>query len=100
MELRKITDDVHYIPNPVNIGVVRTGEESVILIDTGLDQNTAKKILKLLEGNGLTVKAIINTHSHADHCGGNNYMQKAGASIYAPEIESAIIQFPILEPLY
>jgi len=35
------------------------------------------------------------------YCGGNKYIQeKTGAKIYAPEVESAIIQYPSLEPLY
>jgi len=43
MELKKITELVYYIPNPANIGVVKDGEKSVILIDTGLDDDTGKK---------------------------------------------------------
>jgi len=101
MEMKKISERVYYIPNPANIGVVKDGEKSAILIDSGLDDDTGKKVLKLLEENGLFPKAIINTHSHADHCGGNRYIkEKTGAIIYAPEVESAIIQFPSLEPLY
>ncbi|MFX1253107.1 MAG: MBL fold metallo-hydrolase [Promethearchaeota archaeon] len=101
MELIKITDQVFYIPNPANIGVIKDGKESVILIDSGLDKNTGKKILRLLDNSALSVKAIINTHSHADHCGGNNYIkEKTGAVIYAPEIESTIIQHPFLEPFF
>lgn len=101
MEMKKISERVYYIQNHVNIGVVKDGERSVILIDSGLDDDAGKKILRLLEENGLTLKAIINTHSHADHCGGNRYIkEKTGAKIYAPEVESAIIQFPLLEPLY
>jgi len=101
MEMKKISEGVYYIPNPANIGVVKDREKSVILIDSGLDDDTGKKVLKLLEENGLFPKAIINTHSHADHCGGNRYIkEKTRAKIYAPEVESAIIQFPSLEPLY
>lgn len=101
MKMKKISERVYYIPNPANIGIVRDGEKSAILIDSGLDDDTGKKVLKLLEEEGLTPKAIINTHSHADHCGGNKYIkEKTGAMIYAPEVESAIIQFPLLEPLY
>jgi len=101
MELKKITERVYYIPNPANIGVVRDGEKSAILIDSGLDDDTGKKVLRLLEENDLFVTAIVNTHSHADHCGGNRYIkEKTNATIYAPEVESAIIQFPSLEPLY
>ena len=99
--MKKISEQVYYIPNPANIGVVKDGEKSAILIDSGLDDDTGKKVLKLLEENGLVPKAIINTHSHADHCGGNRYIkEKTGAMIYAPEVESAIIQYPSLEPLY
>jgi len=99
--MKKISEQVYYIPNPANIGVVKDGEKSAILIDSGLDDDTGKKVLKLLEENNLVPKAIINTHSHADHCGGNRYIkEKTGAMIYAPEVESAIIQYPSLEPLY
>ncbi len=101
MELKKITDNIYFIPNVVNIGVIKDEEDSIILVDTGLDKSTGRKILKVLDEHGLLVKAIINTHSHADHCGGNNFIQsKTGAKVHAPEIESTIIQNPILEPWY
>jgi hypothetical protein len=38
MELRSITENVWYIPNVVNIGVIRDKDNSVILIDTGIDR--------------------------------------------------------------
>ncbi|WP_427338873.1 MBL fold metallo-hydrolase [Caloranaerobacter sp. DY30410] len=100
MELRQITEKVYFIPNPANIGVIRDGK-MVILIDSGLDDDTGIKILKALENYGLYLKAIINTHSHADHCGGNAYLkEKTCAKIYAPEIEAGIIQYSYLEPFY
>ncbi|MBL7167431.1 MBL fold metallo-hydrolase [Candidatus Bathyarchaeota archaeon] len=100
MELREITDAVGYIPDAVNIGVIRDGSEAII-VDTGLDKGTAKDILKTLEGAGLTVKAIINTHHHADHIGGNAYIKnRTEAIIYASEIEAGLIESPILEPTY
>ena len=101
MELSKITNDIWYIPNVVNIGVVRYDDDSAILIDTGIDRNIGKRIVKLLDKEKLKIKAILNTHSHADHCGGNKYIkQTTGANIYAPDIESTIIQTPYLEPWY
>jgi glyoxylase-like metal-dependent hydrolase (beta-lactamase superfamily II) len=100
LELREITDTVAYIPNAVNIGVIREGSEAV-LVDSGLDKGTAKEILKTLDGAGLSVKAIINTHHHADHIGGNAYIKnRTGAVIYAPEVEAGLIESPILEPTY
>ena len=101
MELRSITENVWYIPNVVNIGVIRDKDNSVILIDTGIDRGIGKKINNLLTKEKLVLKAIINTHSHADHCGGNKYLQDAtGATIYAPVIEDVIISNPYLEPWY
>lgn len=100
MELKKITESVYFLPGVVNIGcIVSSG--NAILIDTGLDDSTGKKILNTLSGEGFKITAIINTHSHADHCGGNSFIkEKTGAIIYAPEIEEGIINYPYLEPLY
>lgn len=39
-------------------------------------------------------------HSHADHIGGNQYLQKrTGCRIYAPGIECSFTRHPILEPI-
>ena len=96
-----MSDEVSFIPSAVNIGLIKLNKKSVILIDTGIDDSNAKRILKVLSQENLTVHSIINTHSHADHCGGNNFFQKkTGALIYAPEIESTFIEHPIMEPWY
>ncbi|MBI5229388.1 MBL fold metallo-hydrolase [Candidatus Micrarchaeota archaeon] len=99
MELKLLSDSVFYIPNASNIGVIKK-DEGCILIDTGLDAETGKKVLALLAQQGLSVNAIINTHSHADHCGGNRIIkEKTSCRVYAPTIESSIIENPILEPV-
>ena len=47
------------------------------------------------------MKAIYNTHSNADHIGGNKYLQtQTGCKIYAPGIECDFTNHPILEPAY
>ncbi|GAB6138696.1 MBL fold metallo-hydrolase [Halanaerobaculum tunisiense] len=100
MELQQIKENLYYISNPANIGVIKAGEQA-ILIDSGLDDSTARKILNLLEKEGLSLGAIINTHSHADHCGGNAYLeQETEAKIYASQLEAGIVENPYLEPLY
>ncbi len=100
MHLAEISDNVFCITGATNIGVVRSGKE-VALIDTGIDRESGRKIMKILENNGLEVKVVINTHSHADHFGGNSYItKKADVRVYAPEIEAGIIQYPYLEPFY
>jgi glyoxylase-like metal-dependent hydrolase (beta-lactamase superfamily II) len=71
-----------------------------VLVDSGLDDDTGRRVLKVLGEYGIKPFAIVNTHSHADHCGANSYLkEKAGVVIYAPEIEADLIQHPILEPL-
>jgi len=84
----------------VNIGVVRDGAEAIV-IDSGLNDDSARRIVKAIEGVGWHITVLINTHSHADHCGGNKYIQeKTKAQIYAPAIEAQMIEVPYLEPWY
>ncbi len=100
MTLERIAGAAHYLPGRVNIGVL-IGEGQAALIDTGLDEGGARKVLQAVEGIGARLSAILNTHAHADHCGGNAFVRKrTGASIYAPPVEAALIQCTELEPFY
>ncbi len=98
-ELIKIKGDSYYIESPVKVGLVKT-EAGAVIIDSGNDRSAGKKIKGILEGEGLRLKAIYNTHSHADHIGGNKYLQdNTGCKIYAPGMECAYTRHPILEPI-
>lgn len=100
-ELIKLTDLCYYVESPAKIGIIKTGESEVCLIDSGSDKDAGKKVLKHLDANGWTLKAIYNTHSNADHIGGNKFLQeKTGCKIYAPEIECDFTRHPILEPSF
>jgi len=70
------------------------------LIDSGIDDGTAKSIEKMLRENNYTLGAIINTHSHADHCGGNSYFQSKypDLKIYSTKYEQHYIEETINEP--
>ena len=98
MELKQIAENVYYIPHVTNIGVIENGDQA-ILIDSGVDDDTGRRIMRLLESQHLQLKAIVNTHFHADHCGGNAYLKnKTNATIYAAEVEADFIQHPYLQP--
>ena len=100
-ELIQVAKNSYYIQSPAKIGLVKLNENEVCLIDTGNDKDAGKKIKKVLDANGWTLKAIYNTHSNADHIGGNQYLQKqTGCKIYAPGIECDFTNHPILEPAY
>ena len=91
----------YYINCPAKIGVYQINDSEVCLIDSGNDKDAGKKVLRILEENGWSLAMILNTHSHADHIGGNLYLQqKTGCAVYAPEIEAAFVQYPVLEPSY
>ena len=100
-ELVQVSEHCFYIQCPARIGVVRTGPEDVCLIDSGNDPSADRKVKKILDANGWSLRAIYNTHSHADHIGGNQVLQKqTGCRVYAPGIERDFTEHPVLEPAF
>jgi len=100
-ELIQVTENTYYIQSPAKIGLVRTDADSVILIDSGNDKDAGRKIRQILDANAWKLTAIYNTHSNADHIGGNRYLQsQTGCRIFAPGIERDFTLHPILEPSF
>ena len=100
-ELIPVTENSYYIQSPAKIGLVRLDGERVCLIDSGNDKDAGRKVRQLLDAKGWKLTAIYNTHSNADHIGGNKYLQgQTGCRIYAPGIEQAFTQYPVLEPSF
>ena len=98
-ELIQAGERTYYINCPVRIGIYILAGGDVCLIDSGNDRDAGKKVLKILDANHWTLRMIFNTHSHADHIGGNEFLQqKTGCCIYAPGIEQTFVKNPILEP--
>ena len=100
-ELIQVSERNYYIQSPAKIGLVRLNERDVCLIDSGSDKDAGRKVRQLLDANSWKLTAIYNTHSNADHIGGNKYLQsQTGCGIYAPGIERAFTRRPILEPSF
>ncbi len=100
-ELVQISEKCYYINCPAKIGIYLAEGEHVYLIDSGNDKATGRKVRQILDKNGWQLQGILNTHSHADHIGGNRYLQgQTGCRIYSAGIEAAFTKYPVLEPSF
>jgi glyoxylase-like metal-dependent hydrolase (beta-lactamase superfamily II) len=101
IQLQRINGNSYFCTERLSVGIIiNPANNSAILIDSALDDSTAKAIDTLLKTANCSVAAIINTHSHADHCGGNSYFkqQYPTIKIYATDFEKPFIDNPYLEP--
>lgn len=92
-----------YIDGAVKVGVIKNSysPEKSVVIDTGIDDDSGRRIVKLMQDADMKPGFIINTHSHADHCGGNSFITgRCGTEVLAPEFDKSIIECPELEPFY
>lgn len=100
-ELIRAAENTWYIDCPAKMGIYRLEDDSVILIDSGNDKDAGRKVQKLLESNGWTLRCILNTHSNADHIGGNALLQqRLAVPVYSCGLENSFISHPILEPSF
>ncbi len=100
LQLVTLSTGIHYLPGAVNVGVIENSTGGCVLIDSGADKDHAKRLLKACRAQSMEPVAIVNTHSHADHYGGNAYLQETlGIPAYSPIFEEAILRYPILEPI-
>ena len=76
-ELIQAKGSSYYIESPAKVGLVRLNDTEVCLIDSGSDKDAGRKVRQHLDANGWKLTAIYNTHSNADHIGGNQYLQKS-----------------------
>ena len=97
-ELVQVNQSSYYINCPAKIGVYTPDGRHVVLIDSGNDKDAGRKVRQLLEKQNWELTAILNTHSNADHIGGNQYLQsQTGCPIYANGMETVFTRYPLLE---
>ena len=100
-ELIQVSERDYYIQSPAKIGLIRLNDSDVCLIDSGNDKDAGRKVRQILDANKWHLTAIYNTHSNADHIGGNQYLQRqTGCGVYAPGIDCAFTRHPVLEPSF
>jgi glyoxylase-like metal-dependent hydrolase (beta-lactamase superfamily II) len=100
MDLIPLTSSAYHLHGGSNAGLI-VHDGAAVLVDTGLDRDTAKKILRLVEGLKVRLVGVVITHAHADHFGGAATVRaRTGVPVYAPALEAAVVANPLLEPLY
>ncbi len=100
-ELNQVGEKSYYINCPAKIGIYQVNDKEVYLIDSGNDKDVAKKVRKILDEKNWNLLGILNTHSNADHIGGNQYLQQQmGCKVFSCGIEKSFNEYPILEPSF
>lgn len=100
-ELKQIGEKSYYMNCPAKIGIYLSDDTNAYLIDSGNDKDAGKKVRRILEERGWKLSGILNTHSNADHIGGNQYLQQqTGCKIFSGGMEKAFTEYPVLEPSF
>ncbi|MBQ5471319.1 MAG: MBL fold metallo-hydrolase [Treponema sp.] len=107
MSAIELIPNVYMIPGATNTGIivdVVDDKKLVYLIDTGMNDKDGERILNEIdtlfpqEKGGYTLKAILNTHSHADHAGGNKFIKdKTNCEVWISYGEAGSLMNPDLQ---
>ncbi len=96
--MKHIIGNTYMSEGHITLGAYLIGGE-VLLVDSGSDPTYLQKEIK--DFSDIDIKYVFNTHGHADHCGGNHYLQhERRTTILAPRIEADFIEYPYLKDIY
>ena len=103
----ELSAGVYVIPGTTNVGVITNENGSsieVYLVDSGCTEIDGEYVLDVLkaffeqEGQSFTLKALLTTHGHADHCGAHNFLkEETGCEIWASKNEMGQMVNPIIQ---
>jgi len=104
INFERLTGNTFIARGPTNLGLYVFGQGDGaygVSIDSGGDEDAGRRVVREAERLGVRLAAMFNTHSNADHCGGNAFVQRrTGCAIVATELEAAFLQYPKLEPSF
>jgi glyoxylase-like metal-dependent hydrolase (beta-lactamase superfamily II) len=74
----KVQGNVYLIWGAGGNIAVQTGDQGVLVVDTGLAGMSDKVLAAIRKLSDKPIQYIVNTHVHPDHTGGNDTIRKAG----------------------
>ena len=100
-ELVQLADNTYYIEGYAKMGLY-IKDKAAFLIDSGIGDEAGRAVYEeILRPNGWQLQAVINTHIHCDHIGGNSFLQaKTGCQIFTTLMEGAFACYRELEYAY
>lgn len=98
---QQLGERVGVVVGGTNVGIIRIDSKRVILINTGLNDTTAREVLRVVRDELRSeVVAILITHGHADHFGANAFVVKrTNARVYAPDLDEQVLRFPLMQSI-
>lgn len=102
MQLTKVNGNTYYIPSSTNTGVFQFKDRYTLLVDSGGDNQQARRICDTLQENDLSAKYLLLTHSHNDHSGGHAAIRERfpGCQLAAHTDSAVYLANPPLFPQY
>jgi len=102
MQLYKINGNTYYIQAPTNLGLFQFKDKYTLLVDTGDNNQQARKISETIQAQNLNIKYVFSTHHHPDHAGGIAFLQQnyPGSLLYAGGDEHLYLANNHLFPTY
>lgn len=98
--LVKISGNSYLFTADVTVGVYfNEHDRTALLIDSGSNEGTARRILHLIYERGSYLTAMLITHGHDAQTGGLHYLKREyrNIPIYATFWSAQFIQYPILD---
>ena len=103
----ELSSGVYVIPGTTNVGVITNENGSLIevyLVDSGCTEIDGEYVLDVLkaffeqQGQLFSLKAILTTHGHPDHCGAHNFLkEQTGCELWASSYEKGIMENPLVQ---
>jgi len=93
-----LSDRAWCVDHATSVAVVEN-DRRAFMVDAGLDENLARKMVNDLAQRGIALEAVVVTHAHADHFGGAAFAAaRTGARVLAPAVDALTLGHPDLEP--